>query len=577
MLRELFKGSLPVFVAAAISRSSMSLIELASNTDTAAIWITFVYAFFFMQILGITLIIRADRSSPLFAYYLHVVSETTGFAYKEFLVLIMLKWLFERRLVAAAFGSWLLILVVAFVMVWTFNAALALYFKPEAELFKTLRDFNTAAMALPIAFSFTLIIASIVYPTESASDLAGHGSEYAVDLEERHGQGNGYFFLIYAFCITFFIAFTTWKLAPLIRQSTGRAHPDSVGFGDEEDVVLSPGGSAAPAASIASTYSEALKKSEVRHERFWTSIDNLEPDTDATSSGKNGGSGESSISKSMPILASDKPIIKPTYSVASSSVADKDDPFSQLNICWSYVDNAIFAWDAEGFCKESLAHLVNTSGGYTVGCAWYTFAMLSFQNIFAFVAYGRLLGLFLYALFVTSITVAIMERVEKRQTRKWERQLAQSVLIGTDERDINMYRLRYKRNTDLIRVAGRLLCGWSWADFIVACATSVGGGTSAGEVTTFHSTSWLTALIKLLLAILIFAIGAYFEWYRHEHELLGADSRRGNEDNRSSSCGVSLSERNEDLSSLQADFAAEYDSEGEDVEDHVGFNAPLIS
>ena len=111
MLKELFGDSLPVFVAAGISRSAMSLIELASNTDEAATWITFVYAFFFMQILGITLILKMDRSSPSFAYYLHVVSETTGFAYKEFIVLIMLKWLFEHRLVAAAFASWVLILV----------------------------------------------------------------------------------------------------------------------------------------------------------------------------------------------------------------------------------------------------------------------------------------------------------------------------------------------------------------------------------------------------------------------------------------------------------------------------------
>ena len=42
MLKELFGDSLPVFVAAGISRSAMSLIELASNTDEAATWITFV-------------------------------------------------------------------------------------------------------------------------------------------------------------------------------------------------------------------------------------------------------------------------------------------------------------------------------------------------------------------------------------------------------------------------------------------------------------------------------------------------------------------------------------------------------
>ena len=47
---------------------------------------------------------QIHRSAPLFAYYLQVVSETTA-AYKEFVVLIMLKWLFEHKLVAAALGA----------------------------------------------------------------------------------------------------------------------------------------------------------------------------------------------------------------------------------------------------------------------------------------------------------------------------------------------------------------------------------------------------------------------------------------------------------------------------------------
>ena len=43
-IKELFEGSLPVFVAAAISRSSVILIELVSNTNATATWITFAYA-----------------------------------------------------------------------------------------------------------------------------------------------------------------------------------------------------------------------------------------------------------------------------------------------------------------------------------------------------------------------------------------------------------------------------------------------------------------------------------------------------------------------------------------------------
>ena len=381
---------------------------------------------------------------------------------------------------------------------------------------------------------------------------------------EESKRSNGYFFLLYAFGITFIIAFITWKLAPHIRSSP-EGHSDTVGFGSEEDVILSSGGSVPPPASIASMHGEALQKSEAHHERFWSSIEDFDADTDTHIDSSNDTNGL--------IKTTNGHIIKPTYSVTSSSDTTRDDPFSHVNICWSYVDNVVFAWDSGGYCKESLAHLINTSGGYTVGCAWYTFAKLTFQNIFAFIAYGRILGLFLYAVFVTSITVAIMERIEKRLMRKWDRQLLQSVIEGIEEREINMYRLRYKKNSELVLIAGRLLCGWSWSDFIVACATSVIGDSSVGEVTSFHSTSWRHALVKLLLAIIIFVIGAYYEAYRRSR----SDRQHSNSArSRSSSDGVSL-KAPEKNSALQADFTADFDSENEDVEDHEGYNAPLIN
>ena len=581
MIKELFGGSLPVFVAAAISRASMSLIELVSGDDAVATALTFVYAFFILQALGIGLILRYDHDKVLFPYFLHVVSETTGFAYKEFVVLIMLKWLFMHKLVAAAWASWLCILFIAFLMVYLFNASLVLYFKPEKRTFETLRNFNTAAIALPIAFSFTLIIASIVYPADSASDLAGDNSDYGIDLEDEAGEGTGYFFLLYAFLVTLLIAVLTWNLAPFIRSDDGDASPRSVGFGGAEGDVVLTGTSNASPGSIASIHEQALRASEAHHEHFWKSIDSMDPDSgDIPGPGT---SGNTSTTGQGIIQTSDGPIIKPTHSVATTGKGN-DDTFSALNIFWSYIDNAVFAWDVHGYCKESLAHLANTSGGYIVGCAWYTFMMLTFQNIFYFVHYGKLLGLFLYACFVTAITVAIMERIENSQVRKWERRLVRNAM-GIDGSsgapdELNKFHSRYKRNTELVRVAGRLLCGWSWADFVVACATSVtGDGTSAHEMTTYHSSNWLRALIKFVLAILIFAMGAWKFKQRQEEEAEESFTRGSSisSSSRTRSVGLSMADQSEKISTLQADFAAEFSSDEEDVEEHTGYNAPLLS
>ena len=86
--------------------------------------------------------------------------------------------------------------------------------------------------------------------------------------------------------------------------------------------------------------------------------------------------------------------------------------------------------------------------------------------------------------------------------------------------------------------------------------------------------------MKVLLAVLIFVIGAYYQLYRHEQEELAASGGRGgrfsSEGSRTTSAGVSLAEQNEKINRLQADFAAEFDSEDEDVEDHDGYNAPLL-
>ena len=514
LLCELFDNTLPVFVAATISRASTSIIELMSPTLSAAIGLTFVYAFCILQVIGMIVCTSFNHKSALFNYYLHVVTECTGFGWKEFVTLIMLRWLFIRKDIGAGFGAWLFICFIAFLMVYIFNAILALYVRPPTKIYSVLRQFNTDAVALAIAFGFTLVIASEIYPTDSSSSLAGTDDimEDPDDIED--GQRMGWMFALYAFGITLFVAFMQWKVAPLIdghisRNAVTREEREdgkyAVSFNnvldiddsdDDEQVNMSP----------LSKNLDQLHADEVSH---WRSIDSVDPNSHpfTGTTGGVGGSFDSTTGSK-----GSGGVIKPMH-----SSADTDEVFSTLNHCWSYVDNIIFAWDSKGYCKSSLAHLLNTTGGYTVGCAWYTFALLTFRNIFLFLNGGQILGMFIYAIIMTLAVVALMGWVQGRQQGKWEKQIERYRNDPTmTDRDLAKFSARYKRNTELALVSGRLLCGWSWSDFITSCATVFLRDSGRGEqyeLTTFRSSNWVGCIIKVLLAVIVFVAGALLEKY----------------------------------------------------------------
>ena len=342
-------------------------------------------------------------------------------------------------------------------------------------------------------------------------------------------------------------------------------------------------GTGATPSSLAAAHADALKASEEENERFWKSIDSSDPDSRLPSPPR----GAAGAAGDVDPPQQGGPIIRPKHSVvvgrdSLSGGGAHDDIFSTFNTWWSYLDNLLFAWDPNGYSKSSLAHLVNTSGGYTVGCAWYTFAVITFQNLFSSMSNGRLLGLFLYAMSMTGIVVFLMERIERRQTRIWERQMA---MLEGDERSLSAYRSRYKRNTELVRVAGRLLCGWSWSDFVTACADAVITDTETAEMTKFHSSSWIGALVKTAIAVILFACGAYYTKIKYNADQARAGRLSSGGSSRSSSRGLSLQEHREKHAALQADFLAEYgDDFGEsggsytavDVEEHDGFKAPLL-
>jgi hypothetical protein len=81
-----------------------------------------------------------------------------------------------------------------------------------------LRKYNSDAYALAIAFSFTLVIASELYPVESAGNLAGADDIVRNPDDALSEVSGGWIFLSYSFFITFFIAFLTWKVGWVVDK-----------------------------------------------------------------------------------------------------------------------------------------------------------------------------------------------------------------------------------------------------------------------------------------------------------------------------------------------------------------------
>ncbi len=482
LLKELFSNSLPVFVAATISRAVTSSIALLSVDLNVLIWVTFCYAFFVAQAVGVSVAICMDHSSLNFNYYINVCSECTGFAWKEFVVMIMLKWLFVNKNMVYASGAWLMVLIGAFVGVHVFNAVLALYYKPPAHIYNALRKFNSDAFALAIAFSFTLVIASELYP--ASGNLAGADDVIEVANEALEDANSGWYFVAYAFFITAFVALLQWKFGWIVTKE------------DSEEAELLD----ARMSFSGETPYDTPQRMVKRDEQYWTSIDSIDEDTAsavAIPSSMNpmnqGGLLRESTSSRRSL-----PVIRPTHSTTDSLSV-----FSTCNSCWSYFDNIIFAWDPKGRCRQSLLHLINTVSGYVVGCAWYTFSVLTFQESFLQMRGGEVLGLFLYSVLMTLAVAALMGNVERRQEKKLKAKLKDFGKDPSITHDVvAKFTARYKRNSELALVAGRLVCGWSWSDFITSVFISVLSDRER-EFTQYKSSNWLSAIIKCVVAVII--------------------------------------------------------------------------
>lgn len=170
---ELVEASLPVFIAAGISGSASGIIDVISEeNEDVEIILTLVYAltmYFVGKILTYYLLrdeANNSQSQPftfLRKYKFeklarHSLLELSGFAWREFFILLCLKEIYLLDGFGAAVGAWLLIVAIALLFIRASSIIQRKVFRFDNAFNQKLLCFDTGSFALSIAYILMVLI-----------------------------------------------------------------------------------------------------------------------------------------------------------------------------------------------------------------------------------------------------------------------------------------------------------------------------------------------------------------------------------------------------------------------------------
>jgi hypothetical protein len=252
-VKRLFDGAGPVFVAAIINRSVVAVITAIVGNSRSAnrdeIVVNFVYALFVAHLLCVCIAVFVPDTYPLFTYYFRVAIETCGFAWNSTATLIVFKWLYNDQThnPTLSIAAWLVIVFVVFTLVLVVTYVVHTCVKPSRDVHRRLDTIMTEVcsqrivvwilltqgylcsaqvFALPLSYTFSVIIALLVYKNASTSYLSGTEDDN-IDSYDSLG-GNCY--ILYAVGITaivFFCQVQSIKILPIVlilQRFSGRGN-----------------------------------------------------------------------------------------------------------------------------------------------------------------------------------------------------------------------------------------------------------------------------------------------------------------------------------------------------------------
>jgi hypothetical protein len=173
--KHLIRSTLPIFVAATISKAVSQFLEyvVGSGDIRDRIIVEFVYTIFVAHIAGYLVALYVPYSNPLFDYYFTLATDNASFAWSSSITLVVLDKIYLAESLPLAFASWFCIVLAVCAIIYLVNYIQEVFLHMSAtDLRSKIRDFESESFALALAYSFTVIIASSIYHNESTDYLS---------------------------------------------------------------------------------------------------------------------------------------------------------------------------------------------------------------------------------------------------------------------------------------------------------------------------------------------------------------------------------------------------------------------
>jgi len=409
----------------------------------------------------------------LYHFYLHIAIDTTSFAWKEACALLIAHEIINKHGIAPAIGVWFCILLFASMVIYIIRLISTEYLHVTPIRMKYLQTFESETFALAIAYSFTLIVAYLVYSTDTlfyfsgADDDADSGTSF-MDL---------WVFFIYAMLVTIVTATVqtyenqvTEGMQSLSSQSQEGQRDFIEKYSKEERQEREPVPLTRECSTESSSSLVALLYSDSYHE------------------GDSNHSGDDVIT--VPLSTTGPP---PTATTTSHVHGTWDEAFFKLykTVLW---------WDTDLRYFFSMVNLLKTTQGCLVGSAWVTWSILSLQTLFVFEG-ADLVSAVIFALLVTYTVLFVINnmtmRLETLSSMSAEKQ--HSGLMGR-------YTLVRIQRTQLLISSARLTVGWVWEEVVGVAINFIDY-----ESVTVVGVEWVKAAVNCIVALLFFIVGCYVQ------------------------------------------------------------------
>lgn len=203
MLRSVVHGAIPVFVAATISRAVTGLIEYSTHQYSIQIEIIayLLYSLLIAHVVGYLVALYVPRTHLLFRYAVLLATENAGFAWSSTVTLIIVKWLLSNGHTAATVVAWAWITILIFLVVYLSNYLQRTLLRVSDSTRLILRNFESEALALPLAYSLTIIISDAMYK-ELPAETVTYNDDEIDNSAPSLSYSPGWYFFAYTVSIT---------------------------------------------------------------------------------------------------------------------------------------------------------------------------------------------------------------------------------------------------------------------------------------------------------------------------------------------------------------------------------------